>query len=95
MIGAISIARHQVIVTGPRHALRVPRHVLDADEIQKFRRPQVALQFGVLLFFVQWIDRVTRAAQASRAWNTAIERDSVFTLLGRARAVYAAQAAAP
>ena len=42
-------------------------------------------------FFVQWIDRVTAAAQASRAWNTAVERDSVLTLLNRARAVYAAQ----
>lgn len=43
-------------------------------------------------FFLQWIDRIRAAAQASAAWNTATERDSVLTLLERARAVYARQA---
>lgn len=46
-------------------------------------------------FFLQWIDQVTRAARAHSAWNTAGERDSVLALLGRARAVYAAQQGAP
>ena len=46
-------------------------------------------------FFVQWVDQVTRAARAHPAWNTAVERDSVLALLGRARAVYAAQLEAP
>jgi hypothetical protein len=46
-------------------------------------------------FFVQWIDQVTRAARAHSAWNSTGERDSVLTLLDRARAVYAAQLGAP
>ncbi|HKE88691.1 MAG TPA: CehA/McbA family metallohydrolase, partial [Gemmatimonadales bacterium] len=46
-------------------------------------------------FFVQWIDRVTRAARAHTGWNTAVERDSVLALLDRARAVYARQQGAP
>ncbi len=46
-------------------------------------------------FFVQWIDQVTRAARAHSAWNSTGERDSVLTLLDRARAVYAAQLSAP
>jgi hypothetical protein len=46
-------------------------------------------------FFVQWIDQVTRAARAHSAWNSGAERDSVLTLLDRARAVYAAQQGAP
>jgi len=39
-------------------------------------------------FFVQWIDRTTTAVRAQTAWNTATERDSVFALLARARAVF-------
>jgi TolB protein len=46
-------------------------------------------------FFVQWIDQVTRAARAHSAWNSAGERDSVLTLLDRARAVYAARQGTP
>ena len=46
-------------------------------------------------FFVQWIDQIGRAARAHTGWNTSGERDSVLTLLDRARAVYAAQQPAP
>jgi hypothetical protein len=44
-------------------------------------------------FFVQWVDRVTAAAQAQVTWNTTAEKDSVMSLLGRARAVFVSRAA--
>ena len=44
-------------------------------------------------FFVQWIDRVTTAAQAHAGWNTAREKESVLALLREARAVYVMRAA--
>jgi hypothetical protein len=44
-------------------------------------------------FFVQWIDRVTAAAQAHAGWNTAIEKDSVLALLREAREEYVTRAA--
>jgi hypothetical protein len=44
-------------------------------------------------FFVRWIDRLEQAAGAHEGWNTPTEREHVLQLLGRARAVYAEQAA--
>ena len=44
------------------------------------------------LFFVQWIERVTAAAQAHAGWNTATEKDRVLELLREARAVYVERA---
>jgi hypothetical protein len=44
-------------------------------------------------FFVRWIDRLEQVAGAHEGWNTPTEREHVLQLLGRARAVYAEQAA--